>query len=98
MSEARYVKTLGKIAKIAAKSDMKAEAALFSGLQTQPESQAEFAALLKDKIEDQSENGIYLIFYLARAVPWCYVGDIHCGMGVALLSILTLEGEEGDNF
>lgn len=97
MNNAEYTKSLNALSKAAAKSGLVEEAKLFSTLAKDPASRLEVLDQMKGQIEQSSENGIYFIVYLMYPQTWCYVGDIRCGFGVGLLSLLTLEGEEASD-
>lgn len=94
MNAREYAKSLNDLAKAAKKADLHQEANLFVSLAKDPASRFEILDQMKMQIESSSENGIYFIVYLMYPQTWCYVGDLRCGFGVGLLSILTLEGEE----
>ena len=97
MNDREYSKSLNELAKAARKADLVQEAELFEGLAKDPASRFEILDQMKGQIEAGSENGIYFIVYLMYPQTWCYVGDLRCGFGVGLLSILTLEGEEASD-
>ena len=97
MNDSEYSKSLKELATAARKADLIQEAELFEGLAKDPASRFEILDQMKGQIEASSENGIYFIVYLMYPQTWCYVGDLRCGFGVGLLSILTLEGEEASD-
>ncbi|MCK5073841.1 MAG: hypothetical protein KAQ98_10475 [Bacteriovoracaceae bacterium] len=93
MNSSEYIKMLVTLEEAALENGMIDEAAVFATLQKNPESRSDILAMVKDKIEDTSENGIFLLIYLSYPAGWCYYTDYRCGFGVAFLSILTLTGE-----
>lgn len=97
MNDREYAKSLTELAKAARKADLIQEAQLFESLSKDPASRFEILEQMKGQIEASSENGIYFVIYLMYPQTWCYVGDLRCGFGVGLLSILTLEGEEASD-
>ncbi|MCF8060818.1 MAG: hypothetical protein K9K67_16055 [Bacteriovoracaceae bacterium] len=94
MDDREYKKSLNQLASAARKADLIQEAQLFEKLAKDPASRFEILAQMKEQIEKSSENGIYFIIYLMYPQTWCFAGDLRCGFGVGILSILTLEGEE----
>ncbi|MCR9204901.1 MAG: hypothetical protein NXH75_10005 [Halobacteriovoraceae bacterium] len=98
MNDAQYSKSLRSLSSAAAKAGLVEEAKLFNTLSNDPASRIEILDQMKGQIEQSSENGIYFIVYLMYPQTWCFVGDLRCGFGVGLLSLLTLEGEEASDF
>lgn len=97
MSDRQYKKVMIQLSEQAAKSELLEEAELFKSLAKDPASRLEILDQMKGQIEASSENGIYFIIYLMYPQTWCYAGDIRCGFGVGLLSLLTLSGDEAED-
>jgi len=97
MDNTEYQKSLNLLAKNAKEAGLASEAELFSSLAIDPASRLEVLDQMKNKIEEASENGIYFVVYLMYPQTWCFAGDLRCGFGVGLLSILTLSGDEASN-
>lgn len=97
MDSSEYSKSLNILAKNAKEQGLTSEAELFSSLAIDPASRSEVLDQMKYKIEEASENGIYFVVYLMYPQTWCYAGDLRCGFGVGLLSLLTLSGDEASN-
>ncbi|GEM_PF-2574388 len=97
MDDGEYSKSLKELSAAARKADLVQEAELFDKLAKDPASRFEILSQMKEQIETGSENGIYFIVYLMYPQTWCFAGDLRCGFGVGLLSLLTLEGEEASD-
>ncbi len=97
MSDRQYKKAMRELAEQAAKAELTQEAELFYSLSNDPKSRLEILEQMKGQIEASSENGIYFIIYLMYPQTWCFAGDIRCGFGVGLLSLLTLSGDEASD-